>query len=119
VSYSLDIVVSAKGAIVEGSVLNAKDQPVVDADIVAIPEAARRKRRDLYKEDSTDQRGHFNIHGLSPGQYRVLAFEDLEDDYHEPDFLKSYEGRGQSVEIREGEQKTVQLKIIPSTDEQP
>jgi hypothetical protein len=119
VSYSLDIVVSAKGAIVEGSVLNAKDQPVVDADIVAIPEAARRKRRDLYKEDSTDQRGHFNIHGLSPGHYRVLAFEDLEDDYHEPDFLKSYEGRGQSVKIREGEQKTVQLKIIPSTDEQP
>jgi hypothetical protein len=49
----------------------------------------------------------------------VLAFEDLEDDYHEPDFLKSYEGRGQSVEIKEGEQKTVQLKIIPSTDDQP
>jgi hypothetical protein len=49
----------------------------------------------------------------------VLAFEDLEDDYHEPDFLKSYEGRGQSVEINEGEQKTVQLTIIPSTDDQP
>jgi hypothetical protein len=82
-------------------------------------EAARRKRRDLYQEDSTDQRGHFTIHGLNPGHYTVLAFEDLEDDYHEPDFLKSYEGRGQSVEIKEGEQKTVQLKIIPSTDDQP
>jgi hypothetical protein len=81
-----------------------------------------RKRRDLYKEDSTDQRGHFTIHGLNPGHYTVLAFEDLQDDYHEPDFLKSYEGRGQSVEIveiKEGEQKTVQLKIIPSTDDQP
>ena len=99
--------------------LNNKDQPVVDADIVAIPDAARRKRRDLYKEDSTDQRGHFTIHGLNPGHYTVLAFEDLEEDYHEPDFLKSYEGRGQSVEIKEGEQKTVQLKIIPSTDDQP
>ena len=74
---------------------------------------------DLYKEDSTDQRGHFTIHGLNPGHYTVLAFEDLEEDYHEPDFLKSYEGRGQSVEIKEGEQKTVQLKIIPSTDDQP
>jgi hypothetical protein len=118
-SYSLDIVVSANGAIVEGAVLNDKDQPVVDADVVVIPEAARRKRRDLYKEDSTDQRGHFTIHGLNPGHYTVLAFEDLEDDYHEPDFLKSYEGRGQRVEIKEGEQKTVQLKIIPSTDDQP
>jgi hypothetical protein len=49
----------------------------------------------------------------------VLAFEELEDDYHEPDFLKSYEGRGQRVETKKGEQKTVQLKIIPSTDDQP
>lgn len=74
-SYSLDIVVSAKGAIVEGAVLNDKDQPVVDADVVAILEAARRKCRDLYKEDSTDERGHFTIHGLNPGHYTVLAFK--------------------------------------------
>lgn len=45
--------------------------------------------------------------------------KDLEDDYHEPDFLKSHEGHGQSVEIKEGEQKIVQLKIIPSPDDQP
>jgi hypothetical protein len=51
---------------------------------------------------------------------RLATFgKDLEDDYHEPDFLKSYEGRGQSVETKEGEQKTVPLKIIPSPDDQP
>jgi hypothetical protein len=38
---------------------------------VAIPEAARRKRRDLYKEGNTDQRGRFTIHGLNPGHYTV------------------------------------------------
>jgi len=90
--YSLDIVVSAKGAMVEGAVLNDKDQPVVDADVVAIPEAARRKRRDLYKEGSTDQRGRFTIHGLNPGHYTVRRSKILEDDDHELDFLKSYEG---------------------------
>jgi hypothetical protein len=36
-SYSLDILVSSKGATVEGTVLDAKDQPVVDAEVVAIP----------------------------------------------------------------------------------
>jgi len=118
-SYSVDMMVSAKGATIEGTVLDAKDQPVVDAQVVAIPDPARRKRRDLYKEDSTDQRGHFTLHGLNPGPYTVIAFDDLDDDYSDPDFLKSYEGRGQNVEIKEGERKTVQLKVIPWTDEQP
>jgi len=118
-SYFLDIVFSAKGATLEGIVLDAKDQPVVDAEVVAIPDPTRRKRRDLYQEDSADQRGHFTLHGLSPGQYTVIALEDLEDDYFDPDFLKLYEGRGQSVEIKEEERKSVLLKVIPSTDEQP
>jgi protocatechuate 3,4-dioxygenase beta subunit len=118
-SYSLDIMISTKGAIVEGTVLDTKDQPVVDAEVVAIPDPTRRKRRDLYQQDSTDQRGHFTLHGLNPGRYTVIAFEDLDDDYSDPDFLKSYEGRGQSVEIKEGERKTVQLKVVPSTEEQP
>jgi hypothetical protein len=48
----------------------------------------------------------------------VIAFEDLEDDYSDPDFIKSYEGRGQSVQTKEGERTTVLLKVIPSTDEQ-
>jgi len=118
-TYSLDIVVGAKGATLEGAVLDDKDQPVVDAEVVAIPDPIRRKRRDLYKQDSTDQRGHFTLHGLNPGQYTVIAFEGLEDDYSDPDFIKSYEGRGQSVEIKEGERKSVLLKVVPSTDEQP
>lgn len=118
-SYSLDVVLSAKSGTVEGTVLDAKDQPVADADIVAIPDPTRRKRHDLYQQDSSDQRGHFVLHGLNPGQYAVIAFEELEDDYHDPDFLKSYEGRGQSVEVKEGERKSVLLKTVPSTDEQP
>jgi protocatechuate 3,4-dioxygenase beta subunit len=114
-SYSLDIVVSAKGATVEGTVLDAKDQPVVDAEVVAIPDPARRKRHDLYQQDGTDQRGHFTLHGLNPGQYTVIAFEDLDDDYSDPDFIKSYEGHGQNVDIKEGERQTVLLKVIPPT----
>jgi len=117
-SYSLDILVSSKGATVEGTVLDAKDQPVVDAEVVAIPDPTRRKRRDLFQQDSTDQRGHFTLLGVNPGQYTVIAFEDLEDDYSDPDFIKSYEGRGQSVQTKEGERTTVLLKVIPSTDEQ-
>ena len=96
-----------------------KDQPFVDAQVVAIPDATRRKRRDLYAQGNTDQRGHFTLHGVNPGEYSVIAFEDLEDDPHDPDFIKSYEGRGQNMEIKEGERKTVLLRVVVSTDEQP
>ena len=118
-SYLLDIVVNAKGATLEGTVLDAKDQPVIDAEVVAIPDPVRRKRRDLYQQGNTDQQGHFTLHGLNPGEYTVIAFEDLEDDPRDPDFIKTYEGRGQSVQTKQGERTSVLLKVVPSTNDQP
>jgi hypothetical protein len=52
--------------------------------------------------------------GLNPGTYSLLAFEDLEEDFRQPDFLKSYEGMSERVELREGDRKTVELKLIPA-----
>lgn len=51
--------------------------------------------------------------GLSPGQYTVLAFEELQEDVHQPEFLKSYGDRGEKVELKEGSRSTVILKVIP------
>jgi hypothetical protein len=118
-TYSLDVVVSAKGATLDGAVLDSKDQAIVDATVVVIPDADRRNRRDLYKEASTDQNGHFILYGLGPGQYTLIASQDLEDPYINLDFFRSYEGRGEVVDIKEGERKSVVLKAIPSGDEQP
>jgi len=117
-SYSLDLIVSAKGAAIEGVVVDAKNQPVPDATIIAVPDAKRRGRKDLYQQDTTDQHGHFRVHGLNPGDYSVLAFEDLEDDFHDQEFLKSYESRAQSVKLEEGGHESVVVKVIPASDEQ-
>jgi uncharacterized GH25 family protein len=118
-SYFLDIVVSANGATLQGTVLDAKDKPVIDAKVVMIPDPDRRKRRDLYQDAATDQRGNFILHGVDPGKYTVLAFDDLEEDPHDPDFIKSYENRGQSVSVKEGERKALTLKVIPAPAEEP
>ena len=68
-SYSIDVVVSAKGVTIEGLVTDAKDQPVPDAMVIAVPDATRRDRSDAYDQSTTDQHGRFSMRGLIPGGY--------------------------------------------------
>jgi hypothetical protein len=56
---------------------------------------------------------------LNPGKYTVFAFEDLEADVHQPEFLTSYEGRGEHVQLDEGARTSIVIKLIATdTDEQ-
>jgi hypothetical protein len=45
--------------------------------------------------------------------------EDQPDDYHDPEFLKSNQARGQRVRLDEGDRKSISLKVIPSDSEEP
>jgi hypothetical protein len=118
-TYSLDVVASPNGVTIQGTVVDAKDHPVADATVVCVPDAKRRKRSDLYQQDTSDQHGHFRLHGLNPGEYTILAFEELDDDYHDPDFIKAHQTQGETVKIEEGGSKSVQVKVIPAAEEQP
>jgi len=76
-------------------------------------------RSDLYQRDTTDDSGHFRLRGLNPGKYTVLAFEELQGDVRQPDFMKSYGARGEIVQLDEGTRKSVVLKLIPPDGELP
>jgi hypothetical protein len=43
----------------------------------------------------------------------LLTFEDPEDDLNDPEVMKKYEGKGESVTVDEGAKKSVTLMIIP------
>jgi len=116
---NLDVVISAKGASIAGTIVDAKGQPVANATVVDVPSEEHRMRADLYQRDTTDENGHFNLRGLNPGKYTVLAFEELQEDVRQPGFLKSYDKRGESVELDEGTRKNVVLKVIPIEGETP
>jgi hypothetical protein len=59
------------------------------------------------------------LRGLNPGKYKVFAFDELQEDVRQPAFLKSYETRGEIVQLDEGTRKSVVLKLIPYDSEVP
>ena len=109
----LDVVISANGASIAGTVVDGKGQPVANASVVDVPNGEHRMRLDLYQQDTTDQSGHFTLRGLNPGEYTVLALEELQEDFRQPEFLRTYETRGETVQLDEGTRKSVVLKLIP------
>jgi hypothetical protein len=115
----LDVVISANGSTIEGTVLDSKGKPVAYATVVDVPSADRRTRRDLYQQVDTDALGHFSLRGLNPGKYTVLAFDDLQEDTHQPEFLDAYESSAKQVQLDEGARSTVTLKLISADVEAP
>ena len=81
--------------------------------MVAVPDEARRSNFRLFKSQTTDQYGKFDLHGLAPGSYKLFSWAGIENnEWEDPDFLKPFEGNGEAVELRDEDSKTVNLKVI-------
>jgi hypothetical protein len=111
----LTIVINPNGGQIDGSVQNAKGDAAVGATVTLIPDASHQSLTWLYKTASTDQNGHFTVKGVRPGEYRIYAWEDVEQGaYQDPDFVKPHESAGEKVSVKDSRQATVQLKAIPA-----
>jgi protocatechuate 3,4-dioxygenase beta subunit len=113
----LEVVISARGATIEGTVVDDKGKPVSSATVVDVPDSDHRLRSDLYQQDTSDERGHFSLRGLNPGSYTVLAFEDLEESPQDPEFLTGNGTKGEKVAVDEGTDKRIVLKLISATSD--
>jgi len=109
-SGSLEILVCARGASVEGTVVDSNNQPVANVGVMAIPDESRRKRWDMYDGGRTDDRGHFELRGLAAGDYSVVAAQDLDmDDRFDVDTMTKFAQEGTRVRLDDADHKTVQL----------
>jgi hypothetical protein len=110
----LDVVLSPNGGQLDGAVVGADLKPVSGVQAVLVPERLR-NRLDLYKTAITNQDGRFTIRGLTPGDYRLLAWEDIEPfAYFDSDVLRQYEALGKPVRIQEAGKETAEVRIIPA-----
>jgi len=99
---------------VRGRVLDARQEPAGNVTAVLVPDPARRLRIDLFRSIATDARGAFRFENLPPGEYKVLAWEDVAAGaWHDPNFLRVRENLGTVVRIAPGENAPVDVKVIP------
>lgn len=117
-SYSLDVVVGANGATVEGFVTDNKDKPASDVYVVIAPSDDGSQRRDLYQWRATDSRGHFSLKGSNPGEFLLFAVDEdpYQTDLLDLEFIHAHESMGKSVRLKEGEDQSVILKLAPPSN---
>ncbi|HYR90276.1 MAG TPA: carboxypeptidase-like regulatory domain-containing protein [Terriglobia bacterium] len=110
----LEIVVAANAGTINGSVVNTRQEPVVNRTVVLVPDLRHRHRTDLYKTVHTDSSGRFRMQGVPPGDYKLFAWENVETGaWQDSDFMLSYEDRGSPIHITEDSAGNIQLTVIP------
>jgi len=114
----IDIVASLSGAVVQGVATNQKNESVPDALVVAIPEATFHNHPERYRIATADQRGHYALRELAPGNYTLFAWENMDGDaYYDPEFVRQHESQGKAVHVNEGDRASVELKTIPAAED--
>ena len=109
----LEITVSSRGARVQGSVADKDGLPAAGVWVVAVPDEARRTTLRLFKSQTTDQYGKFDLHGLASGEYKFFAWEGVENNaWEDADFLKAFEQRGTKLDVRDEDATNVNLTTI-------
>jgi Carboxypeptidase regulatory-like domain/Polysaccharide lyase family 4, domain II len=116
-SAPLNIIVSARGGVVEGGVLDegGGEKPVRAAVLLA-PEGKFADVESFYMMTNADNSGHFELKGVTPGTYRLYAFDRMLPDFvQNPEGLKPYRTRGEPLAVEEGGRVTIQVRRIAVT----
>lgn len=89
---TLEIVLGLTSGTIFGVVLNEGQMPMAGATVVLLPGSATPWfRHDMHRVAPADESGHFRLENVVPGDYRILALNDVEQNaWLNPEFLKIY-----------------------------
>jgi protocatechuate 3,4-dioxygenase beta subunit len=113
---TVEVIVSDKGATIEGTVLGGEKKPFPNAEVIALPyDPKLRKSYALLQKTTADQQGHFKLRGVRPGEYIAFALEDPQErPFTEDTFLKQNSAQVQTVKAEAGSKQKLELQVIPS-----
>jgi hypothetical protein len=109
----MEIVLGTDSGSIDGRVNYEVQRAAANVTVVLVPEMSLRRRWDLYKVASTDFYGQFHVAGIPPGDYKLFAWEEVENSaWQNSEFLKAEESRGQPIHISASAHATAELNVI-------
>jgi len=109
----LEIVVGTDSGAVDGMVTNNKQEPSANVTVVLVPDPVHRNRSELYRSVMTDSQGRFHFGGVTPGDYKLFAWEDVESGaWQDSDFLRPFEERGRLIQVKSSGSTSADLIVI-------
>jgi Carboxypeptidase regulatory-like domain len=116
---AVELVLSPGAGRIDGTV-ESDEQSAPGASVVLVPDGKGRGQTNNYRQAVTDLLGRFAIRNVSPGDYTLFAWEQIDRGaYFDPEFLGRYEDRGKAVHVEEGGHISVKLDVIPATETVP
>jgi len=117
----LNIVVSARGGVIAGTVTVPKGLARSPrASVLLAPDGKFANVLSFYRHAFADDSGHFQMKGIRPGRYKLYAFEELDPEaFEDPGFLKPYAERGQAFDVAEDSHVNRETELIPVAKQAP
>jgi hypothetical protein len=112
----LEITISSRGGRVQGTVTDEDGLPTSGVYVALVPDSeTRRTKHRLYKSQTTDQYGHFDLRGIAPGDYLLFSWMEVEDGaWEDPEYMKPFleKKKGERISLQEGDTKSMNLVAI-------
>jgi len=109
---AFEIVLASHAGVLQGFVRTADGRPAGNATVLVAPEG--RTRPDLYKRAISDRGGRYAVRGITPGDYLVYVWDQVEDGiWFDPDFLRQSRARASAVHLSEGANPDLNLTVRP------
>ncbi len=116
---SLELYLGGPGSVgvIEGVVKIREDQPAGNSIVMIVPAPNRRENPAAFRTVITDQLGSFSLPGLLPGEYTLLAFEDVDAGaFQNPELLRDFESSGVKVIVERGSRNILEVRVIPKSE---
>jgi hypothetical protein len=110
----LNIVISARGGKIDGEISDPSFAGKRALLVLLAPVGKSERVMSFFAFAQSDANGKFKMRGLTPGTYKLLAFEEAPPgDPRNPDLMARLEG--QPVEVVEGQTVEAKAKVITAT----